>query len=67
MIDLHVISDLSETFSIPWASQWMQIYKENIASDTPILKLTVGTTHSFACNAKGKAYAWGWNDNGQCA
>ena len=67
VIDLHVVSDLSETFSIPWASQWMQIYKENIASETPIMKLIVGTTHSFACNGRGKAYAWGWNDNGQCA
>lgn len=30
------------------------------------MKLLVGTSHSFACNGRGKSYAWGWNDNGQC-
>ena len=66
VVDLHVISDVSEIYSMPWASQWMQIYKENIASETPILSLSLGTSHSIACTGRGKLYCWGWNDNGQC-
>lgn len=30
------------------------------------MNLTIGSTHSLAVNTKGKVYAWGWNDNGQC-
>lgn len=26
-----------------------------------------GSTHTVAVNQRGKVYAWGWNDNGQCA
>lgn len=62
--DLHVISDLSEQHSTPWASQWMQLYKDGIRDDNPIMKLQVGTSHSVACNGRGKTYCWGWNDNG---
>lgn len=36
-------------------------------NDVPIMKLQVGTSHSLACNGRGKTYSWGWNDNGQCA
>lgn len=65
--DLHVIGDLQEMHGTPWASQWMQVYKDGIDSDHPIMKLQTGTSHSIACNGKGKTYCWGWNDNGQCA
>lgn len=29
--------------------------------------LSVGQSHSLASTGRGKVYAWGWNDNGQCA
>ena len=45
----------------------MKVYKDNIAAETPIMQLAVGQSHSFACTGRGKAYLWGWNDNGQCA
>lgn len=51
----------------PWAGQWMQLFRDSMESDTPIMALSVGTSHTLACNGKGKTYAWGWNDNGQCA
>ena len=65
--DMHVITDLSEMHSTPWAAQWMKVYKDNIAAETPIMSLEIGQSHSFACTGRGKAYVWGWNDNGQCA
>lgn len=37
--DLHVINDLQEMHGTPWAGQWMQLYKEGMDSDTPIMKL----------------------------
>ena len=43
------------------------MYKDGIKDDNPILKLQIGTTHSVACNGRGKTFCWGWNDNGQCA
>ena len=65
--DMHVLTDLSEMHSTPWAAQWMKVYKDNIAHETPIMQLQVGQSHSMACTGRGKAYCWGWNDNGQCA
>lgn len=61
---MHVISDVSEMHCAPWAAQWMKIYKDNIASETPIMQISVGTSHTVACTGRGKVYAWGWNDNG---
>lgn len=65
--DMHVITDLSEMHSMPWSSQWMKVYKENIHTETPIMNCEVGTAHSLASTGRGKQYCWGWNDNGQCA
>ena len=31
------------------------------------MQLHGGTSHSLAICGRGKAYCWGWNDNGQCA
>ena len=31
------------------------------------MSMQTGSTHTVAINQKGKVYAWGWNDNGQCA
>ena len=37
--DLHVISDLQEMHGTPWAGQWMQVYKDAMVVDAPIMKL----------------------------
>lgn len=65
--DLHVISDLQEMHGAPWAGQWMQLFRDQMDADNPIMALKVGTSHTLACTGKGKTFVWGWNDNGQCA
>lgn len=65
--DMHVITDLSEIHSTPWAAQYMKIYKDSIANEAPIMQVEVGATHSYAVTGKGRSFCWGWNDNGQCA
>lgn len=37
--DLHVINDLQEMHGTPWAGEWMQLYKEQMDNDMPIMKL----------------------------
>jgi alpha-tubulin suppressor-like RCC1 family protein len=39
---------------------------ENMISDSPVMMMSAGQSHTMAINSKGKAYVWGWNDNGQC-
>ena len=67
VIDLNVITDISDVYSTPWSSQWMKICKECILNDAPIMSLSIAQSHSLAVNSKGKIFTWGWNDNGQCA
>lgn len=64
VVDLHVQTDLSEIYNNPWSSQWSKICKECITKESPVMSLSIGSTHSIAVNSKGKVYAWGWNDNG---
>jgi len=45
----------------------MQLYKDNMQNDTPLMNLQVGQSHSIASTGRGRTYVWGWNDNGQCA
>ena len=52
--DLHVITDLSEMHSTPWSAQWMKIYKDNINTETPVMALAVGASHSIASTGRGK-------------
>ena len=65
--DLHVITDISDMHSTPWAAQYMKVYRDCLSNETPIMQLSVGQSHSFAATGRGRAYIWGWNDNGQCA
>ena len=51
----------------PWSSQFMKLYKEKLANETPLMQLSVGQSHTIACTGRGSLYVWGWNDNGQCA
>ena len=66
-VDIHVITDTSDMHTTPWSSQWMKVYRDSISSENPVMDLQLGTSHSVAVCGKGKAYAWGWNDNGQCS
>lgn len=67
IIDLSILTDLSEIYQNPWSSQWIKAVRESTVSDTPIMSIQTGETHSLAVNTKGKVFTWGWNDNGQCA
>lgn len=67
IIDMHVITDLSDMHQTPWSSQFMKLYQDNLLNDTPIMQLEVGQSHSIASTGRGRTYVWGWNDNGQCA
>lgn len=53
IVDLHIITDLSDVYNTPWAAQWMQIYKDGIEAEKPIMQLGVGSSHSIASNGKG--------------
>lgn len=67
VIDCHVITDNSDIYSTPWSTQYSKVYKDSMATETPLMSLSVGTSHTMACTGRGKTYVWGWNDNGQCA
>lgn len=66
VLDMHIITDLNEIYTNPWAVQWTKVCKESLQADTPILYMQTGATHTMAVNQKGRVYCWGWNDNGQC-
>ena len=59
-----MITDLSDMHSTPWSSQYMKLYKDNMAQETPLMSLSVGQSHSIARTGRGRTYVWGWNDNG---
>lgn len=67
VLDLYALTDLSDVYPQSWSNSWNKIYGDCANEDFPILYLANGSTHSLAVNQKGKLYAWGWNDNGQCA
>ena len=67
VIDLNILVDLSDIYTQPWSSQWLKSTAENTINETPIMNVSCGTTHSLIVNSKSKVFAWGWNDNGQCA
>mmetsp|Transcript_14062 Transcript_14062/g.21913 ORF Transcript_14062/g.21913 Transcript_14062/m.21913 type:complete len:343 (+) Transcript_14062:1579-2607(+) len=67
VVDLSLLIDMSEIYEHPWSSQWIKAMAESILSDSPIMSLSAGQTHSLMVNSKGKVFTWGWNDNGQCA
>lgn len=64
---MHVLTDLSDMHSTPWAAQYMKVYRDSLANETPVMNLSVGQSHTVAATGRGKTYVWGWNDNGQCA
>ena len=64
VIDLSILTDLSEIYQNPWSSQWIKAVRESTVADTPIMSIQTGETHSLAVNTKGKVFTWGWNDNG---
>ena len=67
VLDLHVLTDLSEVYPKGWANSWNRVSGDSASEEAPILYMSHGSTHTVAINQKGKLYAWGWNDNGQCA
>lgn len=67
VIDMNILVDLNEIYTHPWSAQWLKVTAENTCNDSPIMSVSAGTSHSLIVNSKGKVFAWGWNDNGQCA
>lgn len=67
VVDLDILVDLSDIYSIPWSSQWLKALGESTQSETPIMTIKAGQSHTLLINSKQKVFVWGWNDNGQCA
>jgi alpha-tubulin suppressor-like RCC1 family protein len=67
VVDLDILIDLSEIYGHPWSSQWLKAHSESIYSDTPIMNISAGQSHTLIVNSKQKVFVWGWNDNGQCS
>jgi len=44
---------------------WHQLSRELLVNDTPIQRVTLGSTHTLAISSKSKLYSWGWNEFGQ--
>lgn len=61
------MTDLSDVYPKGWAAQWSRVSKDCLLEDSPIFAVQNGSTHTLAVSQKGKIFAWGWNDNGQCA
>jgi alpha-tubulin suppressor-like RCC1 family protein len=38
-----------------------------MAAEKPVMQMQVGGSHTVAATGRGILFAWGWNDNGQCA
>ena len=66
VIDVHVKCDTSDIYETPWSLHWHQLSKELLMSDTPLQRVTLGSTHTLGYSNKGKLYSWGWNEFGQC-
>ena len=64
VVDLDILVDLSDIYSIPWSSQWLKTLSESTQSETPIMTIMAGNSHTLLINSKQKVFAWGWNDNG---
>ena len=64
VVDLNILVDLSEIYSLPWSSQWLKAKAESIQLDTPIMNIQAGQSHTMVVNSKNKVFVWGWNDNG---
>lgn len=57
--------DTSDIYETPWSLHWHQLSKEQLVSDAPLQRVTLGSTHTLAVSNKSKLYSWGWNDCGQ--
>lgn len=44
---------------------WHQLSRELLVNDTPLQRVTLGSTHTLAISSKSKLYSWGWNEFGQ--
>jgi alpha-tubulin suppressor-like RCC1 family protein len=64
VLDLHVLTDLSEVYPKGWSNSWNRVSGDCANEDYPLLYMANGSAHSIAVNQRGKLYAWGWNDNG---
>jgi len=65
-IDIHIMCDTSDVYETPWSLHWQQLSKELLVNDTPLQRVTLGSTHTLGVNNKSKLYSWGWNEFGQC-
>ena len=67
ILDLDILQDVSSIYNPPWTSQFLHSFLESSTNDAYPQILSLGGQHSLMLNCKGKLYAWGWNDNLQCA
>ena len=66
ILDLDIINDSNDIENKNWSEEFSQIFKAEIANNTPIQKIYIGNCHSMLLNSEGKVYTWGWNNYGQC-
>ena len=66
ILSIDNIIDSSELYEKNWGEEFKKIYKNNIESNTPIQKISLGLSHTILINIKGKVFSWGWNNNNQC-
>ncbi|CAI2359384.1 unnamed protein product [Moneuplotes crassus] len=65
IVDVQLLCDTSDVYETPWSLHWLQLSQEMLTNDTPIQRISLGSTHTLAVNSKSKLYSWGWNEFGQ--
>ena len=58
--------DTTAVYTDTWSRRWLEFSSHMIKSNTPIIGMDIGSTHTLAVNSKGKLFAWGSNMYGQC-
>ena len=66
ILDIDIINDDTEINDKTWYEQYIKVYRDAMYNQSPIQFINVTNTHTMCVSSKGKVYAWGWNNNGQC-
>ena len=63
---LSIYSDISIVYEATWGGVLESLYAECVQKEDLIMDVKLGDCHSVALTSRGKVFAWGWNDKGQC-
>ena len=63
---LNIYSDISIVYEGTWGAVLESIYAECVNKEDLVMDVKLGDCHSVALTSRGKVFAWGWNDKGQC-